>query len=103
MDIKKENETTYYYSYTNVPIMAKLEINGQEKILKGKNIISMILFLISLLLILDFIFTTDIAWLNYYSRGNSAPFYLTIVRNGIVILGPSLLSFIGGIILVKMR
>lgn len=66
-----------------------------------RNIFSMILFFLSLLLVLYFIFATNIDWLNYYSRGDSAPFYLTIVTNGIKILIPSVISFVLGIFISK--
>lgn len=68
-----------------------------------KNIFSMILFLLSLLLVLYFIFATNIDWLNYYSRGDSAPFYLTIIANGIKILIPSIISFLLGIFVSKKK
>lgn len=68
-----------------------------------KNIFSMILFFISLLLVLYFIFATNIDWLNYYSKGDSAPFYLTIITNGIKILIPSVISFVLGIFISKKK
>lgn len=66
-----------------------------------KNIFSMILFFLSLLLVLYFIFATNIDWLNYYSRGNSAPFYLTIITNAIKVLIPSAILFVSGICISK--
>lgn len=77
-----------------------IKIKDKEKI-TSKRIISMFLFFISLLLILYFFFATDVDWLNYYSKGNSAPFYLTIIENGIKILVPSIISFVIGMVLVK--
>ena len=68
-----------------------------------KNIFSMILFFLSLLLVLYFIFATNIGWLNYYSKGDSAPFYLTIITNGIKILMPSVISFVLGIFISKKK
>lgn len=75
---------------------------GKQKITNRK-IISMILFFISLLLILNFIFATHIDWLNYYSNGNSAPFYFIVIGNGITILLPSALSLIVGIVLIRKK
>ena len=65
-----------------------------------KNIFSMILFFLSLLLVLYFILATNIDWLNY-SRGNSAPFYLTIITNAIKVLIPSAILFVSGICISK--
>lgn len=67
------------------------------------NIFSMILFFLSLLLALYFFFATDIDWLNYYSKGNSAPFYLTIIGNGIKILIPAIILFILGVVISKKK
>ena len=74
-----------------------------KQVISRNNIFSMILFFLSLLLVLYFIFATNIDWLNYYSKGNSAPFYLTIMGNGIKILGPAAILFILGIFILKKK
>lgn len=84
-------------------LLANFIVNKKKKhqTISHRNIFSMILFFLSLLLVLYFIFTTNIDWLNYYSRGDSAPFYLIIIVNGIKILIPSVISFILGIFISK--
>lgn len=86
-------------------LAVKFIINKKKdhQTISHKNIFSMILFLLSLLLVLYFIFATNIDWLNYYSRGDSAPFYLTIIANGIKILMPSIISFLLGIFVSKKK
>jgi|GEM_PF-2144235 len=74
-----------------------------KQVISRSNIFSMILFFLSLLLVLYFIFATNIDWLNYYYKGNSAPFYLTIMGNGIKILGPAVILFILGIFILKKK
>ena len=86
-------------------LAVKFIINKKKnhQTISHKNIFSMILFFLSLLLVLYFIFATNIDWLNYYSRGNSTPFYLTIITNGIKILIPSVISFVLGIFISKKK
>lgn len=86
-------------------LTVKFIINKKKnhQTISHKNIFSMILFFISLLLVLYFIFATNIDWLNYYSKGDSAPFYLTIITNGIKILIPSVISFVLGIFISKKK
>lgn len=86
-------------------LAVKFIINKQKnhQTTSHKNIFSMILFFLSLLLVLYFIFATNIDWLNYYSRGDYAPFYLTIITNGIKILMPSVISFVLGIFVSKKK
>lgn len=86
-------------------LTVKFIINKKKnhQTISHKNIFSMILFFISLLLVLYFIFATNIDWLNYYSKGDSAPFYLTIITNGIKILIPSVISFVLGIFTSKKK
>ena len=86
-------------------LLANFIVNKKKKhqTISHRNIFSMILFFLSLLLVLYFIFTTNIDWLNYYSRGDSAPFYLTIITNGIKILMPSVISFVLGIFISKKK
>lgn len=86
-------------------LLANFIVNKKKKhqTISHRNIFSMILFFLSLLLVLYFIFTTNIDWLNYYSRGDSAPFYLTIITNGIKILIPSVISFVLGIFISKKK
>ena len=66
-----------------------------------KRIISLVLFFISLILILGFIFMVDIDWLNYYSIVNSSPFYTFVLVRSLEFLLPSIVSTIIGIILLK--
>lgn len=86
-------------------LTVKFIINKKKnhQTISHKNIFSMVLFFISLLLVLYFIFATNIDWLNYYSKGDSAPFYLTIITNGIKILIPSVISFVLGIFISKKK
>lgn len=86
-------------------LAVKFIINKKKdhQTISHKNIFSMILFFLSFLLVLYFIFATNIDWLNYYSRVDSTPFYLTIITNGIKILIPSIISFLLGIFVSKKK
>ena len=77
--------------------------NKKRKKLSLKKIISFFMFFISLVLILFFIFVTNVDWLNFYSSGDSAPFYITIIKNSFIFLVPSLIFIIIGIILFKKK
>lgn len=69
--------------------------------LEIKKVISIILTFISLILILGFIYTLDIDWLNYYSDSFSAPFYVNVIVRGIEFLIPSVLLIVVSVIMFK--
>lgn len=89
------------FEYLILSVCFIINKKKNHQTISHNNIFSMILFFLSLLLILYFIFATNIDWLDYYSKGNSAPFYLTIIGNGIKILIPSFILFILGIFILK--
>ena len=65
-----------------------------------KKIISLILFFISLLLILEFIVILNLDFLTYYSNYSSAPFYTYIIVRSLEFLLPSIILIIVGIVLL---
>lgn len=91
------------FEYLILSISFIINKKKNKQTISHNDIFSMILFFLSLLLFLYFLFATNIDWLNYYSRGNSAPFYLTIIGNGIKILIPSIILLILGIVILKKK
>ena len=87
------------YLILSVLYLIKKKTNNES--ITVKLIISICLSFVSLCLILFFIFDTNIAWLNHYSSGNSAPFYLTILKNILIFILPSLIIEIISIKLFK--
>ena len=68
-----------------------------------KKIISLLLFLISLLLLFGFVFILNFDWIAYYSYV-PCPFYLSIIKRSLEFLLPSfLLVVVGFFILRKER
>lgn len=66
-----------------------------------RKIISLILFFISLILVLNFILMIDVDWLRYKNIGNSAPFYTFILVRCLEFLLPSIITNIISIVLLK--
>ena len=89
--------------YFEVIICYLVRLKKKKEVISIQKIISLILFFISLILILLFMFVTNIDWLNYYSNGNSAPFYLIIIKNMFIYLTPSIIFLIIGSNLCKNK
>ena len=66
-----------------------------------KKIISILLFFMSLILILGFVVTLNVDWLNYYSRYEANPFYVYILQRGLEFLLPAVVLIVVGILLLR--
>ena len=68
--------------------------------MKKKKIMPIILLIISAILVIGFLISIRLDWLNHYEHINT-PYYKCVLKTGLEFLLPAVISLITGIVLLK--